>query len=205
MTDWLVRYSCNLIPHSTKSRYASIRQGSCQALEAVQLHYQAALPRLLSSAASSLYSLAVKAQPHEWHGIAGCSETAPKKPLPSQEMDSAFGTRYSTVFSRSNNTEQQCSGNLMTHSSDCLRICCHAVAQTAAGVWKHHWVSLHLLLLSAQKDKPVFPFLFILLVHLPFMKKKPSSFFWCHRPGTLLLASAWASRDQGQKLQHSVH
>ncbi|XP_041873286.1 uncharacterized protein LOC121659357 [Corvus kubaryi] len=81
-------------------------------------------------------SLAIKAHPHEWHGIAGCSQTAPNKPLPSQKMDHAFETRYSTVFSISNNMVQQCLGNLMTHSSDCLRICCRAVAQTAAGVWK---------------------------------------------------------------------
>lgn len=51
---------------------------------------------------------------------------------------------------------------------------------------KCHWVSLHLLLLSAQKDKPVFHFLCILLVHLSFRKKKPSSFF-C----TALSESLW--------------
>lgn len=79
-------------------------------------------------------SLAIRAHPREWHGIAGCSETAPNKPLPSQKTDCAFETRYSTVFSISNNTVQQCPGNLMTHSSDCLRICCRAVAQPAAGV-----------------------------------------------------------------------
>lgn len=148
-------------------------------------------------------SLAVKAQPHEWHGIAGCSETAPNKPLPSQ--DCAFETRYSSVFSLSNNTVQQCPGNLMTHSSDCLGISAVVLwqeLQQESG--KHHWVSLHL---SAQKDKSVFRFLFILLVDLSFTKKKLSSLFstalnkslwthicdssegghcamwsWCHRP-----------------------
>lgn len=49
---------------------------------------------------------------------------------------------------------------------------------------KHHWVSLHLVFLSAQKDKPVFRFLLILLVHLSFMKKKPSSFL-CTAPKSL--------------------
>lgn len=76
---------------------------------------------------------------------------------------------------------------------------------------KCHWVSLHLLLLSAQKDKPVFHFLCILLVHLSFRKKKPSSFF-C----TALSESLWTcicdrseggqcaagATDQGPCYQH---
>lgn len=93
---------------------------------------------------------------------------------------------------------------------------------------KCHWVSLRLLLLSAQKDKPVFHFLCILLVHLSFRKKKPSSFFctalseslwtcylwpqrgravccWCHRPRDLATSINRNGRDQGQKLQHGAH
>lgn len=79
-------------------------------------------------------SLAVWVCSHKWHGIAGYSTSAPNKPLPSQKIDLAFETKYSTVFSISNNMVQHFSGNLMTCSSDCLRICCNAAAQTAVGV-----------------------------------------------------------------------
>lgn len=126
-------------------------------LEAVHLHYQVALPRLLSSAGCSfsilhyvmtrrisfclsaqLYecqtSLVIKVHPRKWHGIAGSSESAANKPLPSQKMDPAFEIKYCTVFNISNNMVQQFSGNLMTRSGDFLCICCHPAAQTAVGV-----------------------------------------------------------------------
>lgn len=176
-------------------------------------------------------SLGVKAHPHEWHGIAGCSETAPNKPVPSQTMDCAFETRYRTVFSISNNTVQQCSGNPMTHSSDCLHICCRAVALTAAGVW---WVPLGFLTprapLSTEGQACL---LFSLHFACPFVlheeeeaqqlflhcaeRKSLDLYLWQQQGRGLCNAvlvpqtqgpcyqPTWKSRDQGQQLQHGVH
>lgn len=87
-----------------------------------------------------------------------------------------FETKYSTVSSVSNNAVQQFSGNLTTRSGGCLRTHCRA-AQAAVEFSKDHWLFLHLVLFSSQKDKPVFLFLCISLVHLSFVKRNARSFF----------------------------
>lgn len=92
-------------------------------------------------------------------------------------MVPVFETKYSTVSSVSNNAVQQFSGNLTTRSGGCLRTHCCATAQAAVEFSKDHWLFLHLVLFSAQKDKPVFRFLCVSLVHLSFMKRSVRSFF----------------------------
>lgn len=119
----------------------------------------------------------LRVHPQKQHVIAGCSESALNKPLPFQETGPVFETKYSTVSSISNNAVQQFCGNLMTRSGDCLHTHCCATAQTAAEFSKDHWLFLHLVLFSAQKDKLVFSFLCISLIHLSFVKRSSRSFF----------------------------
>lgn len=172
-------------------------------------------------------SLAVKAQPHEWHGLQVVLRLLQTNHCPLRRW--TVHLKLDTV---------QFSAYLITQCSNVQVIWWHTpvIAYVSAVVlWhnlqqesgKHHWVSLHLVLLSAQKDKPVFSFSFHFACLFVFHEEAQQLFLHCTEqkcldlclwqqweralcngatdPGTMLLASTWKSRGQAQKLQNSVH